>query len=94
MNAKTKKILIIIGFIILVLFLAFLLYLVFFKKPAVVEPVEEPPIEILPRLPVIPNGDCPLLLPFANPFCERALSNIFRFGKKLTKNTEQIPIWG
>jgi len=52
MNAKTKKFLIIIGFIILVLILAFLLYLVFFKKPAVVEPEEELPTEVLPRLPV------------------------------------------
>jgi len=53
MSAKTKKILIIIGFIILVLLLAFLLYLVFFKKPVVVEPVVvEPVVEILPRLPV------------------------------------------
>ncbi|OQX71741.1 hypothetical protein B6D52_00515 [Candidatus Parcubacteria bacterium 4484_255] len=52
MTEKTKKILIIIGFIILVLFLAFLLYIVFFKKPAVVVKPVEPPAEVLPRLPV------------------------------------------
>ena len=52
MNAKTKKFLIIVGFIILVLILAFLLYLVFFKKPVVIEPEEELPTEVLPRLPV------------------------------------------
>lgn len=52
MNAKTKKILIIIGFIILVLLLAFLLYLVFFKSPEVVIEPEGPTTEVLPRLPV------------------------------------------
>ncbi len=52
MTEKTKKILIIIGFIILVLLLAFLLYFVFFKAPIVIEPIEKPPTEILPRLPV------------------------------------------
>jgi len=52
MNAKTKKILIIIGFIILVLLLAFLLYIVFFKAPEVVVEPEKPPTEVLPRLPV------------------------------------------
>jgi len=52
MSPKTKKILIIVGFIILVLLLAFLLYLVFFKKPIVIEPLVEPPTEVLPRLPV------------------------------------------
>jgi Tol biopolymer transport system component len=56
MSPKTKKILIIIAFVIVVALLAFLLYFVFFRKP--VEPEIEPPIEespeetILPRLPV------------------------------------------
>ncbi|MCF7906748.1 hypothetical protein K9K85_00470 [Patescibacteria group bacterium] len=53
MSPKTKKILIIIAFVIVVALLAFLLYSVFFRKP--VEPEIEPPVDELPEETVLPR---------------------------------------